>query len=200
MTGLVSIAIATVAASRRVLSRRGLLATLLGFWIGLSGSSTCAEAPTEYQVKAACLYHFAIFVEWPTQAFTAPSDPLVIGYLGDSTFGDALRGIIDRNPTAQNRRIEIRRYKSGEDPDGCHILFLPRSVAGRAETLLQRLDGRPVLTVGETDDFVRHGGMIGFALVEKSVRFDVNPETAQAAKLKISPRLLGLARSVSKSP
>lgn len=193
----------TAAAARRVVTRRGaslgirLRTALLGLWMVFSAN---ADQPTEYQVKAACLYHFAIFVEWPWQAFAGSATPLVIGFFGDSALGDDLHNIIGRNPTAQSRRIEVRRYKSGDEPEGCHILFLPRSASGQIETILHRLDARPGLTVSETEDFVPQGGMIGFALVNRSVRFDVNTQSATAAQLRISSRLLELARTVLQSP
>lgn len=155
-------------------------------------------APTEYQVKAAFLLNFAKFVEWPPKVFSDTNVTLVIGIVGEDPFGDALPQII-QGQTAQGRRIEIRRFKPDEDCGGCQVLFLSRSVADQTEAILQRLQGRPVLTVSEKEDFARRGGVIGFALVDKAVRFDINARAAEALELKISSKLLAVARSVLKT-
>jgi hypothetical protein len=158
-----------------------------------------ALPPREYDVKAAFLFNFAKFVEWPSQAFADPSALLVIGVLGDDPFGDVLPQIA-RGQTAQGRRIEVRRFTENEDYSKCHVLFVSRSVAGQSENILRRLKGRPVLTVGDHEDFVRQGGVVGFAMADKTVRFDINVKAAEAVELKLNSKLLAVARSVVKSP
>jgi len=164
----------------------------------LATLSLKARQVGEYDVKAAFLLNFAKFVDWPPKGFPDASAPLVIGIVGDDPFGAALPQLV-QGQTALGRRIEVRHFKADEDCAACHLVFLSRSVAGRTEEILQRLKGRPVLTVSEKDDFVRQGGVIGFALVDKSVRFDINARAAEAADLKISSKLLAVARSVLKS-
>jgi len=152
----------------------------------------------EYEVKAAFLLNFAKFVEWPAKAFADSKSPFVIGIVGVDPFGDALPQSIKRQ-TVQHRPIVIRRFKVAEDFSGCHILFLSRSLAAQTDHVLERLKGLPVLTVSEREDFVQRGGAIGFVLVDKSVRFDINVPAAAAADLKVSSKLLAIARLVLKS-
>jgi hypothetical protein len=152
----------------------------------------------EYEVKAAFLLNFAKFVEWPTKAFPDSKAPFVIGIVGTDPFGDALPQLIKRE-TVQHRPIVIRRFKVAEDFGGCHILFLSRSLAAQTDHVPGRLQGLPVLTVSEKEDFVRKGGVIGFLLVGNFVRFDINVKAAAAADLKVSSKLLAVARLVLKS-
>jgi hypothetical protein len=164
----------------------------------LATFSLNARQPSEYEVKAAFLLNFAKFVEWPPKAFPDSNAPLVIGILGDDPFGDVLPKIV-KDQTAQGRRIEIRYFKDDEDYGNCHVLFLSRSVADQTKDILQGLQGRPILTVSDKEDFTRQGGVINFALVEKTVRFDINAQAAEAADLKVSSKLFAVARSVVKS-
>lgn len=157
-----------------------------------------AGQPTEYEVKAAFLLNFTRFVEWPQMAFPDPGAPLVIGIVGEDPFGDVLPKLV-QGQKAQGRPIEIRRFREAEDCGDCHVLFLSRSVADEAKRILRRLGSRPVLTVNENEDFVRDGGVIRFALVNETVRFDINLKAAEAAELKVSSKLVAVARSVVKS-
>lgn len=161
----------------------------------LLASGLNARPPTEYEVKAAFLFNFSKFVEWPPKAFTSESSPMVIGIVGDDPFGDALAQLV-KDQTAQGRNIEIRHFAADEDCSASHLLFLSRSVAARTGEILRRIQGRPIVTVSEKDNFVRQGGVIGFVLVEDSVRFDINASTAERVGLKASSKLLAVARSV----
>ncbi len=164
----------------------------------LATFNSTARQIAEYEEKAAFLLNFAKFVEWPTKAFQDANTPFVIGIVGDDPFGDNLLQIV-KGQTAQRRRIEIRHFKVAEDYDGCHLLFLGRSLVAQTAHILKRLDGQPVLTVSEQENFVRQGGTIGFVVVGKSVRFDINAKAAAAANLKVSSKLLAVARAVLKS-
>jgi hypothetical protein len=119
--------------------------------------------------------------------------------VGDDPFGPVLPQIV-REQTVRGRRIEIRRFRADDDFEACHILFLSRSVAAEAEGILGRLRGRPVLTVSDVEGFAERGGTIGFALVEQSVRFDINLDAATAADLRMSAKLLAVARKVIRTP
>ncbi|MBL9139460.1 MAG: YfiR family protein [Verrucomicrobiales bacterium] len=165
----------------------------------VKSSASAAEAPKEHEVKAAFLVNFAKFVEWPSDAFAEDKSAVVIGIIGDDPFGDSLPRMV-KGQTTKQRDIEIRRFDAGEDPQGCQVLFLSRSLGPKTTEVLARVQGRPVLTVGETEDFVRQGGVIGFAIVDQSVRFDIHLKVAQDARLKISSKLLAVARSVIKAP
>lgn len=162
--------------------------------LSVTGSMN-AQRPSEYQVKAAFLFNFTKFVEWPAKAFPDSSAPLIIGIIGDDPFGDALPQMI-QGETARGRQIKIQRFKENEDWRGCHVLFLSRSAADQTDRILQQLQRLSVLTVGETEDFARQGGMIGFTIVDKSIRFDVNLRAIEVTELKVSSRLLAVARAV----
>jgi hypothetical protein len=164
----------------------------------LGAFSLSARQPGEHEVKAAFLFNFAKFVEWPAKAFPDPNAAVVIGIVGDDPFGDVLPLLV-QGQTAQGRRIQIRHFTNENECGDCHLLFLSRSVAGRTGEILRRLQGRPVVTVSEREDFVRQGGMIGFALVDKTVRFDINTKAAEAVAVRLSSKLLAVARSVVKS-
>jgi len=176
---------------------RGMKTLCLTIFFLLTAVNLIAR-PGEYEVKAAFLFNFARFVEWPAKALVRNGDPIVIGIVGDDPFGDALLQIA-KEQTAQGRKIEIRYYKADEDCSASHLLFLSRSVAAQTEEILQRLQGRPILTVSEKEGFVRQGGVIEFALVEKTVRFDINATIAMQVGLKVSSKLLAVARSVINS-
>jgi hypothetical protein len=156
-----------------------------------------AGQATEYEAKAAFLLNFAKFAEWPLRVFSHPTAPLIVGVMGDDPFGKSLPKIM-QGQTAKGRPIEVRYFRAEDDPGECHILFLSRSVAGQSREILQRLQGRPLMTVGEQDDFVHLGGVIGFTQSNKQVRFDVNTKAAEMAELKLSSKLLGVARRVIK--
>lgn len=149
----------------------------------------------EHQVKAAFLYNFAKFVQWPAGSQTGP---LVIGVVGDGLFGNLIDQIVN-GKTVQGREIVVRQLEHADDLGSCHILFIAGSEARHTAALLQRLEGMPVLTVGETLHFLREGGIARFFVDRNRVRFEINPSRAEYAKLKISSPLLSLAQPVSRS-
>jgi len=151
----------------------------------------CAQAPTEYQVKAAFLYNFAKFVGWPE---SAPGASFCIGVLGADPFGPVIDETL-AGKTLDGRRVVIRRFDRPEEALGCEIVFVG-SAAKPSKALLERFYGRPVLTVGETPAFCQNGGVIGFEVVGQRVHFAVNLEAAQRAQLKMSSKLLSLATRV----
>ena len=161
--------------------------------VGLCGSA--GRAPSEYEVKAAFLYNFAKFVEWPAASFKGDTTPFVLGIVGEDPFGSTLSALVEREQV-KGRPVEIRRYHEGEDFAGCHLLFISRSEAARLSQLLPLAEKHSVLTVSEHPDFLSQGGMINFALVKQSVRFDINKKATTQAGLKISSKLLAVARAV----
>jgi hypothetical protein len=150
--------------------------------------------PSEYQIKAAFLFNFAKFVEWPPAAFPGASSPFVIGVLGENPFGGDLERTI-RGKTVGNRRFVIKEVASMAEARDCHILFISTSERKRLAEVLEALRGVSVLTVGEMDGFTEGGGMINFAREARGtrVRFQVNNEAAKKAGMKISSKLLSLA-------
>jgi hypothetical protein len=154
-----------------------------------------ARALTEYELKAAFLFNFAKFVDWPPQAFPEPSAPLIFGIIGEDPFGSTLPATLERE-TVKGRPIKIRRYQAGDDFAGCHLLFVTRSAASQTKDIVDRAKGLSVLTVSETEGFMAQGGMINFVMVDKSVRFDINTRAMGSAGLKASSKLLAVAHTV----
>lgn len=154
-----------------------------------------SEPPTEQQLKAALIFNFARFVEWPSEAFARPDSPIVIGVLGDDSFGAILEKTL-RGKTIQGRAFVIERWKYGHNLRSCHILFVTSSQGGHLRPILESLEGSSVLTIGETARFAHRGGVINLSLQGKRVQFEINVDAAARARLKISSKLLAFARIV----
>lgn len=152
------------------------------------------EAAVEYQVKAAFVCKFGNYVDWPAQALGAAGEPFRIGVLA----GDAVVQAFRRTAAAASvagRAVEVRRLAVGEAPEGLHALFVARTMAAQAPALLAALHGRPVLTVTEAEASAAVG-IVNFVIVDDKVRFDILLPPATQGGLKISARLLGVARRV----
>lgn len=148
--------------------------------------------PGEYEVKAAYLYNFAKFVEWPA---AAKRDVFVIGVLGRDPFGPVLDHAV-AGKTVGDRKLVVRRFSDPNQVDDVDVLFIASSEAGRMSEVLRQLEGTPTLTVGETDEFVGRGGMVGFRVRDDVVRFDVDLDQSARAGLKVSSQLVRVARRV----
>jgi YfiR/HmsC-like len=149
----------------------------------------------EYQVKAAFLYNFTKFTDWPASAFSSTNAPLVIGILGDDPFGPMLDEVV-RGEVVRAHPLVVKRLGADEDLRSCQILFISRSEKHRLPALLSQLKGSPVLTVSDASDFAEQGGMVNFRLVQKTVKLEINQAATEAASLQISGKLLKLARIV----
>jgi hypothetical protein len=173
--------------------RRSFLSLSL-IWLLLVGAAGRAQEsqPTEYQIKAAFLFNFAKFVQWPPAAFPQKTSPIVIGILGESPFHDDLARTI-RDKSIDDRPLVIKELRSPAQATQCHILFISTSEKKRLPEILESLKGANVLTVGEMDHFTENGGMINFVLLGKKIHFQINREEATKAGLKISSKLLSLA-------
>jgi hypothetical protein len=153
------------------------------------------KAATEYQVKAAFLYNFAKFVDWPPSAFSDAKQPLDICVYGRDPFGTALEDAL-MGKTIGERRVGLGRATQFQDLVGCHVVFVSASAHETAAELANRLKGRAVLLVGESDGFAASGGTIQFTIEDNRVHFVINPDAADRAGLKISSKLLALAKIV----
>jgi len=163
-----------------------------------SAQETAAEVNQEYAIKAAYLYNFGRYVQWPAQAFADRDAPLVIGGLGNDPFGGLLDEIGKKR--LDGRPIAVRRLASMADYKPCHILFVAASAAAKDKSEALKLAQRsPILLVGEEAGFAEQGGTVNFILEENKVRFQINRETAKREQLKISSKLLGLARIVGEN-
>ncbi|HWM90554.1 MAG TPA: YfiR family protein [Thermoanaerobaculia bacterium] len=168
--------------------RKAILAALL-----LAGPVTPAAAQTpEYDLKAAFLYNFVKFVEWPEDAFDGERAPVAICVFGEDPFGRTLDAVIQGERVGE-RRLVVQRPDSLDDLKDCHVLFVSRSERERMREVLDEVEGRPVLTVSDTDGFLRAGGVINFVPEGSKVRFRINPEAAERGGLRISSKLLRLA-------
>jgi hypothetical protein len=173
----------------RILRRLGLALLFL--------SAARAQSPTagEYQVKAAFLFNFAKFVEWPTSSFSDASAPLRICVFGRDPFGEELRNIT-REKTVNGHRLEVSQVLDLGVARTCHILFIASSETARLKQIFESLRGTDALTVGDTKGFVEQGGMINFVLENSRVQFEVNRKAAEQGGLKISSKLLSVAKLV----
>lgn len=164
-----------------------------------TGPMAQAQPPSrEYAVKAAFLYNFAKFVQWPAASFFDDQTPLNVCILGEDPFGAAMQTI--QNKTVRGRKLVVHRYRQSEDLEKCHLLFICRSEKEMLSDVLEALRNCSVLTVSDMDAFAERGGVIHFIQVDNKLRFEINLDAAERAALKISSRLLKLARIVRENP
>ena len=149
----------------------------------------------EYRLKAAFLFHFAQFVEWPSNPVKGPDNGFVFCVVGEDPFHGDLEGTV-QGKSLSGKTIRVRHIKQPKDTKGCDVVFVDRNQSGRIGEFLAAVSDWPVLTVGDSDDFLRQGGMIRFCVEDRKVRFEVNQDAAEKANLKVSLRLLLLAKSV----
>jgi hypothetical protein len=157
--------------------------------------TAAAQSASEYQVKAAFLYNFAKFVEWPPSGFRDATAPLQICILGRDPFGQGLRDLVSTK-TVNGRKLEIDYIVDAQLARACHILFIASSERARLKQILESMQGTIALTVGDTEGFAEQGGMINFLLDNDRVLFEVNRNAAERAGLKISSKLLSVAKAV----
>jgi hypothetical protein len=154
--------------------------------------------PSEYEVKAAFLFNFTKFVEWPDSSFDSPHAPIVIGIVGDDPFGESLVRLV-AGQKAQGRAIAIIKYRHSDDLRRCQILFISASERSRSAQILASLQETGVLTVSDIDGFAKIGGAVQLVIEENRVRFVVNLDAATQNKLRVSAKLLALARVINHS-
>ena len=153
------------------------------------------QSVDESQVKAAYLYNFIKFVEWPPALFPNPDEPFVICVLGDEHTSDVLEQSI-QNKKANGRSIRMRRPHSTQDFKSCHVLFLGFSDRDRTAKVLHELRGSSVLTVGQSEGFLPLGGMINMVRHDRTIELEIDPDIPNMVGLKVSSRLLVVAHIV----
>ena len=169
------------------------LALLLVAWSDCEGDGGIPDA--EYRIKAAFLYKFTNYVEWPPQAFVQADSPLVIGVVGADDLADRLRQVVlSRN--ANGHPIIVRKLRSGDSVEGVHMLFIGHAADARIPDILASTRGQAVLPVTESGDALASGSVINFVIVDDKVRFDIALRPAEVRKLRISALLLSVARKV----
>jgi hypothetical protein len=189
-----------------------ILALLL-FTMVISPQARADSATSdEYRVKAAFLYNFIKFVDWPKKKVTDNNEPIIIGIIGKDPFGKTFKPIANRQ--VKGKDVIIKRFKSLKELEEsrnknkselhqqieairkCHLLFICRSEKQKLKEILNIVKGHYVLTVGDTEGFLESGSVIEFVMTERKVRFEINMTAARRAKLKIRSQLLRLAEKI----
>jgi hypothetical protein len=173
---------------RHALLKIIVLSFSLVFTIGFK----CHAQPTEYQIKAAFIYNFARFTDWPAGAFAGANSPMTLGVLGKNVFGDDLANAIN-GKTINGHPLQFKHFDSIPDATNCQVLFISASEKDDLSKILAQLHGTSILTISETDGFMEAGGMINLTIVDQKVRFEINNDAAKKAGLTISSKLLSLA-------
>lgn len=168
-----------------------LLVSVSAFWLG-SLTPIFADQVPEYQVKAAFLLNFTKFVDWPASAVDNSAPDFNLCILGNDPFDGLLDDLV-AGETVGSRKIIIRRSRQ-ELPNSCRVVFVSHPDSDLKKRLANL--GPGILTVGDGDGFLRDGGMIAFVVENRHVRFDVNQAAANRAQLRLSSKLLSVARSV----
>ena len=175
-----------------------MAAMLLAALLLAAPAAGTQDTAAEYDVKAAFLFNFTKFVEWPPSAFHDDRSTVRLCVFGDDPFGASLDEIAEGE--VAGRRLMVLRVSGMNDPTGCQILFISQSERERVPQILAEVRDAPVLTVGETQGFLERGGIVNFVLEGSRVRFEISQEAADRAGLKISSRLLRLATRVLTGP
>ena len=158
-----------------------------------------AELPAEYDVKASCLYSFTQFVDWPPDVFDDARSEFRICVLGHDPFGPALDQVAVSN-RVEGRAIKVIRVSELDLKKDYHLLFISRSERAKLARILDSIRGKGILTVGDTAGYAQTGVMINFFVQRNRVRFEINPDAARDAGLRVRSRLLKLATIVETMP
>jgi hypothetical protein len=174
---------------RRLLVGAGLLGAVL------APAALAQTTVTERGVKAAFVYKFLGYVEWPAQAFARADAPIVVGVVGADDIAGELADVVNGR-SVEGRPIEVRRLRAGDSLAGLHVLFIGAAERGRTAALVKSAHARGILTVTENDDATEQASIINLVVADGRVRFDVALEAAERAGIKLSSRLLAVARVV----
>jgi len=177
----------------RKISNRFVCILLTAF---VMSSFSLQNSPSrEYRVKAAFLFNFTQFIEWPASSFTGPQSPAVIGILGKDPFGPYLEATVT-GETIDKHPLIIKRFNSTDDITNCHVLFINMKNQDELVEILEKLKGKNILTVSDANGFAKFGGMIRMYTKNDKISFQINLEAAKAENLSISSKLLKLAEIV----
>lgn len=161
----------------------------------VAAPSAAQASPNEAQVKAAFLYNFLKFVEWPDSVLWGARDSLIVGIVGGGPTADAAATLL-AGKSVNGRGIAIRRLGVDDTFLGVHALFIGKSDTTRTRRALGAVSALAILSIGESADFAERGGVIGLRVEANKIRFDINTRAATTAGLHISSKLLALARIV----
>lgn len=181
---------------RRLIVSIALLFSLLCSVARVHAATAMVKEVSEHEAKAAMLVQFSKFVEWPANRLPTPATPFIIGVVGDDAFGDVLDRLTN-GQTVAGHPILVKRYKTMLDTGSdMHVLFVSRSEHSRLSKLQEPLFPTGILMVGDDQSFAQRVGTIGFVRDGDRIRFEINVATAERCGLKISSRLLALAKTV----
>jgi hypothetical protein len=169
-----------------------LLVIAAALAVSIPASAQGPAGTLEYQVKAAFLYNFAKFIQWPSEAFTETTSPFTICVLGQDPFGAVLDEAV-RGERIERRPLAIWRAEDPAATAGCHILFVSRSEEGRYRELLALVNTRRVLTVSEAPRFIDDGGHVSFFREGNRIRFTLNADALEHSELQVSSKLMQVA-------
>jgi len=175
---------------------RAIARALVATAAAAAAATASAGAQREYAIKAAFLYNFARYVQWPQPAPSGERGPLTIGVLGPDPFGPILDEIA-ASKTIGARKLVVRRFATLDRYTPCDILFVSSPMARQVEAVLARTEGSHVLVVGDSAGLAEGGVAINFYIADNKVHFEINRRAARRARLKISSKLLRLARIVA---
>jgi hypothetical protein len=175
------------------MSRRAQRLACLAAALLASSAVLASQAVTQPALKAAFLFNFAKFVEWP--ADSSPSGPLAVCVLDDAAVEESLTQLVSGAPVT-GRSVALVKGARNRSLRVCQVLYVSDTDPARVTAILDELKGAPILTVGDGDQFARGGGMIGLFVEDGRMRFAINPDAAQRAGLRLSSRLLSLAKIV----
>jgi hypothetical protein len=170
-----------------------LLCSLLLHGAGASAATT--PTPTEQQVKAVFVYNFTRFAEWPAGSFESPTQPLVIGVLGSDAFAAQLDDVV-RGEHVGDHPLQVRRFRSAEEIGNCQILYIDQAEGNQLRDALGRFAHRSTLTVSDVEGAARRGAMVEFAKSDNRIRLLINVDSARAAGVTLSSKLLRPAQIV----
>ena len=171
-----------------------LLALVLGTSLYVMAGTKVTE---EYNMKAAFLYQFLAFAEWPKEAFANNEDTITIGILGEDPFGDMFKSV--EGELVDGRRLVIKRFEespSAETLQACQVLFISSSLAEKAGVVLEAVNDHPVLTVSEVKGFAELGGIVNFVMKKDQLRFEINKGAAERVGIKFPSKLLRVAERI----
>lgn len=155
-----------------------------------------ASKPSEYDVEAAYLYNFGKFVQWPTGSPNAAASIFTLCVIGDDPLEAKLQAVVSKE-TINGQHVAVKRLSGLRGASHCQVLFIPAREEDLIGRDLEEVRRAPVLTVSDSPDFTRHGGMIGFVIQNHRVRFEVNIAAARKAGLQLSSELLKVAVNVT---
>ena len=174
-----------------------LLLALAAAWAGPCRAGP--EVGSEYQTKAAQIYSFTKFIDWPAKKFPSSESPFIIGVYGSDEITDFLRESF-QSRRIKDRPVEIRHLTNKAELVGCHLVFVSRSERDRLGSVLYEMRHENILSVGESDGFWRGGGVINFLNTDGAIHFQINLSAASRESLKVSSKLLQLSYPANGAP